>query len=208
MGTRLSRYRLRCAVHEQCAGSGPGHRCDPVVLARSCRANPTTWTQCSTSVSHRSRRQDTSSSSYVCKFCLSSGCFELSHGGCSWRLSDLGYQTLVDRRPRARSRGLPARDVGETMEFYPDARGIRSWMVSAYHPDTHALYIPIHQTCTKGVFSEVERKEHDPGLLVLLRRTRRILGGNPLAADFCIPRPRPGGLTDRNGHHQQRDSLE
>ncbi|MEE8130824.1 MAG: PQQ-binding-like beta-propeller repeat protein [Vicinamibacterales bacterium] len=79
---------------------------------------------------------------------------------------DIGYQNLVDvdaETGRVTYRPGMIPEAGETLEFCPDARGIRNWMASAYHPDTHALYIPIHPTCTKGVFSEVERREHETG---------------------------------------------
>ena len=81
---------------------------------------------------------------------------------------DLGYQNVVDVDPQTgevayRPEMIPV--AGEEIEFCPDFRGIRNWPASAYHPETHALYIPIHPTCVKGVFTEVEREAHPPGAL-------------------------------------------
>jgi alcohol dehydrogenase (cytochrome c) len=79
---------------------------------------------------------------------------------------DLGYQTLVDVDPktgRASYRPGMIPRAGVELEFCPDFLGIRNWRASAYHPETRALYIPIHPTCVKGVFSEVDRKEHPVG---------------------------------------------
>ena len=79
---------------------------------------------------------------------------------------DLGYQTLVDvdqdtGKTTYRPGMIPK--PGEELEFCPDFQGIRNWRASAYHPGTGALYIPIHPTCVKGVFSEVAREPHPPG---------------------------------------------
>ena len=35
--------------------------------------------------------------------------------------------------------------------------GVRNWRATAYHPETQALYIPIHPTCVTGMFTELER---------------------------------------------------
>jgi len=79
---------------------------------------------------------------------------------------DLGYQNLVDVDPKTgkatyRPGMIPT--AGVELEFCPDFLGIRNWRATAYHPATQALYIPIHPTCVKGVFSEVERREHPVG---------------------------------------------
>ena len=79
---------------------------------------------------------------------------------------DLGYQTLVDVDPKTgavayRPGMIPK--AGVELEFCPNFGGIRNRMATAYHPETKALYIPITPSCTKGVFSEVERKPHPEG---------------------------------------------
>ena len=50
---------------------------------------------------------------------------------------------------------VPVKDV--ELAFCPDFGGIRNWRASAYHPETQALYIPIHPTCVSGAFSEIAR---------------------------------------------------
>ena len=79
---------------------------------------------------------------------------------------DLGYQTLVDvdqetGKTTYRPGVIPK--PGEELEFCPDFQGIRNWRASAYHPGTGALYFPIHPSCVKGTFSEVEREPHPVG---------------------------------------------
>ena len=79
---------------------------------------------------------------------------------------DLGYQTLVDvdadsGRVTYRPGMIP--EAGVELEFCPGLFGIRNWPASAYHPQTGALYIPIHPHCTRAVFSEVEKQEGPVG---------------------------------------------
>ena len=78
---------------------------------------------------------------------------------------DLGYQTLVDVDPRTGAvtyrPGMIPED-GVELER-PGPFGIRNWPATAYHPETNALYIPIHPNCMKAVFRNVERKEGPPG---------------------------------------------
>ena len=40
----------------------------------------------------------------------------------------------------------------------PICGGVRNWRASAYHPETEALYIPIHPTCVTGVFTELPQE--------------------------------------------------
>ena len=54
-------------------------------------------------------------------------------------------------------------EAGVELEFCPGLFGIRNWPASAYHPQTGALYIPIHPHCTRAVFSEVEKREGPVG---------------------------------------------
>ena len=74
---------------------------------------------------------------------------------------DLGYQNVLDVDPRTgqvtyRPGMIPR--AGVELEFCPNFGGIRNWYASAYHPGTHALYIPIHPTCVTGVFTELEQE--------------------------------------------------
>ena len=85
---------------------------------------------------------------------------------------DLGYQTLLDVDPQTgqvtyRPGMIP--QAGVELEFCPDFLGIRNWYASAYHPETQALYIPIHPTCEKGMFTEIEKS--------CTRPTTRTAGG-------------------------------
>ena len=66
---------------------------------------------------------------------------------------DLGYQNVVDVDPQTgqvtyRPEMIPK--AGVEMEFCPTFLGVRNWRATAYHPDTQALYIPIHPSCVKG----------------------------------------------------------
>ena len=75
---------------------------------------------------------------------------------------DLGYQNVIDVDPQTgevtyRPGMIP--QAGVEIEFCPDLLGIRNWRASAYHPETQALYIPIHPTCVSGMFTELERQE-------------------------------------------------
>ncbi len=84
----------------------------------------------------------------------STGAFVAAH--------DLGYQNVIDVDPQTgevtyRPGMIPQADV--ELEFCPDLLGVRNWRASAYHPDTQALYIPIHPTCVSGMFTELERQE-------------------------------------------------
>ena len=80
---------------------------------------------------------------------------------------DLGYQNAVDVDPQTgqvtyRPGMIPK--AGVELEFCPTFLGVRNWRATANHPETQALYIPIHPSCVKGVFNEVERREHTPGV--------------------------------------------
>lgn len=72
---------------------------------------------------------------------------------------DLGYQNVVDVNPQTgkvtyRPNMIPK--LGVELEFCPALRGIKNWQAMAYHPETHALYIPIHPSCVKGTFTEAK----------------------------------------------------
>ena len=101
--------------------------------------------------------------------------FKMGKMGILWELDrttgefvaahDLGYQTLIDVDPRTgqvtyRSGMIP--EAGVELEFCPDFLGIRNWPASAYHPETQALYIPIHPSCVRGMFTEIEKELHAP----------------------------------------------
>ena len=103
-----------------------------------------------------------------------SSLFKMGKHGILWELDrltgafvaahDLGYQNVHRRRPRDRRRDLPARDG-------PGGRASRSTSAptcsavsatGARAPTTRrrgALYIPIHPTCVRGMFTELEQVE-------------------------------------------------
>ena len=97
--------------------------------------------------------------------------FKMGKMGVLWELDrttgefvaahDLGYQNVIDVDPRTgqvtyRPGMIP--QAGVELEFCPDFGGIRNWYASAYHPETQALYIPIHPTCVTGVFTELPQE--------------------------------------------------
>ena len=73
---------------------------------------------------------------------------------------DLGYQNVLDVDPRTgevtyRPGMIP--QAGVEIEVCPNLLGVRNWRATAYHPETQALYIPIHPTCVTGMYTELER---------------------------------------------------
>ena len=73
---------------------------------------------------------------------------------------DLGYQNVLDVNPQTgettyRPEMIPR--AGVELDFCPNFGGVRNWYSSAYHPETRALYIPIHPTCVRGTFTELEQ---------------------------------------------------
>ena len=98
--------------------------------------------------------------------------FKMGKHGILWELDratgafvaahDLGYQDVLDVDPDTgevtyRPEMIPV--AGVELAFCPDFGGIRNWRASAYHPETQALYIPIHPTCVRGMFTELEQVE-------------------------------------------------
>ena len=98
--------------------------------------------------------------------------FKMGKHGILWELDrvtgafvaahDLGYQNVLDVDPRTgevtyRPGMIPV--AGVELDFCPDFGGVRNWRASAYHPETRALYIPIHPTCVRGMFTELEQVE-------------------------------------------------
>ena len=99
---------------------------------------------------------------------------------------DLGYQNLVDVDPTTGAVAYrPGRlqQAGVEIEFCPGMMGIRNWPATAYHPDTGALYIPIHPHCAKAAYSEVEQNESPVGDYYFYRDYERAgwrpTGGGP-----------------------------
>ena len=72
---------------------------------------------------------------------------------------DLGYQNVVDvdsETGKVTYRPDMIPKLGVELEFCPDIFGVKNWQAMAYHPETHALYIPIHPSCEKAVFTEAK----------------------------------------------------
>ena len=122
--------------------------------------------------------------------------FKMGKHGILWELDrvtgafvaahDLGYQNVLDVDPATgavtyRSDMIP-RD-GVELEFCPDLLGVRNWRASAYHPETGALYIPIHPTCVTGTFTELPQELGNDyyGNRGFRRRTGRV---HPDSAEF------------------------
>ena len=97
--------------------------------------------------------------------------FKMGKHGILWELDrvtgafvaahDLGYQNALDVDPATgavsyRPGMIP--EAGVELEFCPNLLGVRNWRASAYHPETEALYIPIHPTCVTGVFTELPQE--------------------------------------------------
>jgi alcohol dehydrogenase (cytochrome c) len=88
------------------------------------------------------------------------------------RATDLGYQTLVDVDVRTgtvsyRDGVIP--QLGKEMEMCPSVAGVKSWRSMAYHPETHAFYIPVELTCQKIVFADVQHVEGGGGSGLAMR---------------------------------------
>ena len=98
--------------------------------------------------------------------------FKMGKHGILWELDratgafvaahDLGYQNVLDVDPATgevtyRPDMIPV--AGVELDFCPDFGGVRNWRASAYHPGTQLLYIPIHPTCVRGMFTELEQVE-------------------------------------------------
>jgi alcohol dehydrogenase (cytochrome c) len=95
--------------------------------------------------------------------------FKMGKMGILWELDrktgkfvaghDLGYQTLVEFDPQTGKvqyqEGMIPK-LNQPIKYCPTAIGVRNWRATAYHPETRALYIPIHPSCAEGVFGEVD----------------------------------------------------
>ena len=97
--------------------------------------------------------------------------FKMGKHGILWELDrvtgafvaahDLGYQNALDVDPQTGAvtyRPGMVPEAGVELEFCPNLGGVRNWRASAYHPETEALYIPIHPTCVTGVFTELPQE--------------------------------------------------
>ena len=97
--------------------------------------------------------------------------FKMGKHGILWELDrvtgafvaahDLGYQNALDVDPETGAvtyRPGMVPEAGVELEFCPNLGGVRNWRASAYHPETEALYIPIHPTCVTGVFTELPQE--------------------------------------------------
>ncbi len=79
---------------------------------------------------------------------------------------DPGYQTLIDVDPRtgrANYRPNTIPKEGVEFRFCPSTSGFKSWRSAAYHPSTHAFYIPLNLTCEDGTFGGVKQVEGGGG---------------------------------------------
>ena len=68
---------------------------------------------------------------------------------------DLGYQTLVEFDPQT-GKVAYRRDMIPRLNVpLKWCAGVRGWKATAYHPETRALYIPIHPGCSESTYGEV-----------------------------------------------------
>ncbi len=73
---------------------------------------------------------------------------------------DLGYQNILDVDPKTgrityRPNMIPTQ--GREITFCPDSSGFKSLRAMAYHPATHAFYIPLLLACERGTFNDVQK---------------------------------------------------
>jgi len=78
---------------------------------------------------------------------------------------DLGYQTVAEVNRETgqviyRRGVVPTLDV--PLEYCPGTGGIRNAAITAYHPGTQAIYIPIHPTCGRFVYQRVKQDNLPP----------------------------------------------
>lgn len=78
---------------------------------------------------------------------------------------DLGYQNIldVDESGVVTHREDMISDVGELLYFCPSTGGFKSLRAMAYHPDTAAMYIPLHLNCETAAFGPVEYRDGGGG---------------------------------------------
>lgn len=74
------------------------------------------------------------------------------------RSTDLGFQNVVEVDPTSGKVSfhedmIPKKDV-PLMNYCPGMFGVRNFRATAYHPDTGAIYVPIHPSCMSSVFSD------------------------------------------------------
>ncbi len=72
---------------------------------------------------------------------------------------DLGYQNILDvdtATGKVTYRDGMVSGVGELLYFCPSTGGFKSFRAMAYHPDTAAMYIPLHLNCETAAFGPVD----------------------------------------------------
>ena len=73
---------------------------------------------------------------------------------------DLGYQNLMTVNPKS---GAVAYHPGKVptlndpVDYCPGTGGFKNLFAMAYHPDTHAFYIPLKLSCTRSSFPDVPK---------------------------------------------------
>ena len=75
---------------------------------------------------------------------------------------DLGYQNIVDIHPTSgqgilRRERIPQLEV--PVDYCPGPGGLKNLWAMAYHPETHAFYIPLTPGCAHSVFSATPEPE-------------------------------------------------
>ena len=111
--------------------------------------------------------------------------FEMGKLGILWEIdrrtgkflhaTDLHYQNLIDVNPEtgmATYRAGMIPKLNEEINFCPSTAGFKGWRAMAYHPETHAFYVPIELSCDKAVFIDVEKVKGGGGLGDGMREAR------------------------------------
>jgi alcohol dehydrogenase (cytochrome c) len=82
------------------------------------------------------------------------------------RSTDLGFQNVVEIDPTSGKVSFNAAMVPKKDEpvvgYCPGAFGVRNFRATAYHPDTGAIYIPIHPHCASSIFGDAAEENALP----------------------------------------------
>ena len=88
---------------------------------------------------------------------------------------DLGYQNVVEinhETGQVRYRPEVIQEADVPNEYCPGNGGLRNIYATAYHPETHALYIPMSLTCQLALFGAGELVEDGGGVGQQQRRVQ------------------------------------
>ena len=155
VGARFAPDQRRRALHQQHAGARSRHGQDRLVSPadsrrdarqrRSLREHP-----------DRSRRPRARSSRWASSGFSGSS---IARPASSSTRTISAIRTLIDVDPRPASANIPSEHHSASRAWrslLPEPSGFKSWRAMAYHPRTHAFYIPLNLTCEDG---DVQRRQ-------------------------------------------------